>query len=119
MPGRSTRRGNTARGRDDADAEGRCIRPVTVLQAPGACALYPRPPVSDDIDSGSVFRLPSDRCVRVVGLKGPIATCVYCTEAGEPDLQDGEAAVSLNISFLRRFGHRVIRHASPTDGRAE
>ena len=73
----------------------------------------------DDIDSGSIFRLPSDRCVRVVGAKGPTATCVYCTEAGEPDLQDLEATVSLTISFLRKFGHRVVQHASPTDGMAE
>lgn len=73
----------------------------------------------DDIDPGFIFRLPSDRCVRVVGLKGPIAKCVYCTEAGEPDLQDVEATVSLNVSFLRKFGHRVVRQASPMEGLTE
>ena len=60
-----------------------------------------------DILPDAVFQLPSGRHVRVVVLQGPIATCVYCTEAGEPDTQDLEATVSLNARFLRNFGKPV------------
>lgn len=68
---------------------------------------------------GALLRLPSDRRVRVVSLKGPVATCVYCTEAGEPDVQELEATVSLNVGFLRRFGTLVAGSAPAVEGVAE
>jgi hypothetical protein len=76
-------------------------------------------PMPDDLLAGAIFRLPSERHVRIVSLKGPITTCLYCNEAGEPDVQELEAAVSLSVEFLRTFGKWVAAHAPPMQGLAE
>lgn len=72
-----------------------------------------------DIRPGAVFQLPSERHVRVVSVQGPTATCVYCTEAGEPDVRDLEATVSLNARFLRNFGKPAPGNVQPTAGMAQ